>query len=398
MAAFLDLVAAGKISLEHLISHRTPIDLAPDAYQRLLSADRSPLGIVLEYEPSELPRREVSGRGAVSADALANAGVIGAGSFAQRIMIPGLRRAGLNLASVASASGLSARAAADRFGFERSTTVDELISDPAVGLIAIATRHDSHAPLATAALEAGKLVFVEKPPCLSRAELADLRDAAAAAEWPLIVGFNRRHAPAAELLRQTAASRLGPLELLYRVNAGTLPPEHWLNDLEQGGGRLVGEGCHFIDFACWALGDLPERVSCLLRRSPEQPPAAAQGFTVIMEFADGSLATVVYDAGGSSALPKESIEAHFDGQSIVIDDFRDLFSYEGRKRRRQRGVRGKGHPEQFQHLGEVARGEGTPTTPDPLDTMAVTLAALESATTGLAISRAEMLNPSKEGS
>jgi predicted dehydrogenase/threonine dehydrogenase-like Zn-dependent dehydrogenase len=397
MAAFLDLVAAGKISLEHLISHRTPIDLAPDAYQRLLSADRSPLGIVLEYEPSELPRREVSGRGAVSADALANAGVIGAGSFAQRIMIPGLRRAGLNLASVASASGLSARAAADRFGFERSTTVDELISDPAVGLIAIATRHDSHAPLATAALEAGKLVFVEKPPCLSRAELADLRDAAAAAEWPLIVGFNRRHAPAAELLRQKAASRLGPLELLYRVNAGTLPPEHWLNDLEQGGGRLVGEGCHFIDFACWALGDLPERVSCLLRRSAGQAAAAAQGFSVIMEFADGSLATVIYDAAGASALPKESIEAHFDGQSIVIDDFRELDSYDGRKRRRHRGVRGKGHSEQFQHLGAVARGEGAPTTPDPLDTMAVTLATLESAATGHAISRTEMLDPPKEG-
>jgi predicted dehydrogenase/threonine dehydrogenase-like Zn-dependent dehydrogenase len=386
MAAFLDLVAAGKIHLDRLVTNRVPVDEAPEAYERLLSADRSPLGIVLEYTETKLPPREATRRSATSRDALASAGVIGAGSFAQRILIPGLRGAGFNLSTVASALGLSARAAADRFGFDRAATVDDVITDPGTGLVAIATRHGSHARLAADALRAGKLVFVEKPPCLNAAELADLRSAVAESEWPLLVGFNRRHAPAAQVLRQRIASGGGPVELLYRVNAGTLPSDHWLNDLEEGGGRLVGEGCHFIDFACWALGQAPEQVSCLARRAHDQPAAAAQGFTVVMQFGDGSLASVVYDAEGASALPKERIEAHWDGSSLLIDDFSSVELYEGRKRRRLRGLTGKGHKEQFAHLREVARGRATPVGPDPLHTMGATLAALESVTTGRVVS------------
>jgi predicted dehydrogenase/threonine dehydrogenase-like Zn-dependent dehydrogenase len=392
MAAFLDLVAAGRISVGPLINHRAPVDLAPEAYERLLSAADSPLGIVLEYEQAELPRRAVAKRTGITPDALTNAGVIGAGSFAKRILIPGLRRSGFNLAAVASAGGLSASAAAERFRFGRTTIPEDLIADQSSGLVAISTRHDSHARLAADALKAGKLVFVEKPPCLNRAELAELRDARAGSEWPLVVGFNRRHAPAAQDLQERVASRLGPLELLYRVHAGKLPADHWLNDLDQGGGRLIGEGCHFVDFACWALGALPERVSCLVSNREDCNPASAQAFSVTMEFPDGSLATVVYDAAGSATIPKEYIEAHVDGTSIVISDFRELVLYEGRKRRRsRRSGRGKGHTEQFRHLGELARGHRAPTAPDPLDTMAVTLAALESVTTGRTISLQALL-------
>jgi predicted dehydrogenase len=381
MAAFLDLVAAGRISLEPLISHRASIDEAPQAYERLLSADHSPLGIVLEYEETELPRRPADRRNPVTPDALDKAGVIGAGSFAQRILIPELRRAGFRLAAVASASGLTAHAAADRFEFERPTTVEDVIDDRGVGLVAIATRHGSHARLASEALRAGKLVFVEKPPCLNATELADLRAAAGESEWPLLVGFNRRHAPAAQALKQRIASRSGPLELLYRVNAGRLAPDHWLNDLAEGGGRLVGEGCHFIDFACWVVDEVPERVSCL---------AGAQAFTVSMQFPDGSLATIFYDAEGAAGLPKEQIEVHVDGSIVLIDDFRNVVVVEGRKRRRLRGLQGKGHREQFAHLREIARGQATPTTPVPLDTMAATLAALESTRTGSAVSPTEV--------
>ena len=172
------------------------------------------------------------------------------------------------------------------------------------------------------------------------------------------------------------------MSFVYRVNAGPLPPDHWLNDLDEGGGRLAGEGCHFIDFACWALGELPEHVSCAARSSHAAPLVAAEGFSVTMEFGSGSLATVVYGAAGASALPKESVEVHSEGCSVVIDDFRELAVYDGRKRRRERAPKGKGHAEQFRHLGEIARGESVPTAPDPLDTMAVTLAAVESLTRG----------------
>jgi predicted dehydrogenase len=390
MAAFLDLVASGAVSVDHLIAHRAPIDEAPQVYERLMSGGDSPLGIVLQYQESERPAFRAERKTPSASPALSNAGVIGAGSFAQRILIPGLRRAGFTLTALGSASGLSARAAADRFGFDRAASVEDIIAGDDVGLIAIATRHESHSRLAAAALRAGKVVFVEKPPCLSGGELMELRDAVADSEWPLTVGFNRRHAPAAQMLRHRAEQRTGPLELFYRINAGTLPAEHWLNDLDEGGGRLVGEGCHFVDFACWVLGDLPERVSCVVRRTSGEPPAATQGFTVVMDFADGSLATVVYGAEGAVALPKERIEAHADGWSVLIDDFRRTILYEGRKRRRLRGLRGKGHAEQFRYLAGIARGSAAALAPDPLDTMAATLAALRSAETGRALSPREV--------
>jgi predicted dehydrogenase len=391
IAAFLDLIAAGTVSVEPLITQRVPVEEAPEAYERLMDADSSPLGIVLEYRESTLPKargpRPAPGRSAVavSAGAQMNVGVIGAGSFAQRLLMPGLKRAKFTLTAVASGSGLSARAAADRFGFANAVAVDDLIHDPSVGVLAIATRHGSHARLSVEGLMAGKLVFVEKPPCLNVEELSELRAAVVAAPQPLIVGFNRRHAPAAQVLRDHAARRHGPLELLYRVNAGTLDPDHWLNDPEDGGGRLIGEGCHFVDFASWAVGAVPTRVMCMVR--------GGQGFTITMEFLDGSLATVFYETGGATALPKERIEAHADGGTVVVDDFQRVEVHHGRKVQHPHVRAGKGHAEQFLHLATVARHEKTPLPPNPLDTMAATLAAVESAATGRTVSPDEILAP-----
>ena len=381
MRAFLELVASGKVEVERLVAERVRVDDAPSAYERLVSAPSSPLGIVIEYEPGPepTPERPAPAAPVEPAGAVDHVGLVGAGGFAGSVLIPALRDAGFVLEAAASASGLSARGVADMFGFRRCGTPEEVIADPSVGLVAVATRHDSHASLAVRALRAGKAVFVEKPPALTERELDDVRLARDESRRPLAVGFNRRHAPLAQALRRFVTETRRPVELLYRVNAGPLEPDHWLNDLDEGGGRLLGEGCHFVDFACWVVGSLPEHVSCAIRPEPGVPLASAQSFTLTLDFADGSLASVVYAASGSTALGKEYVEAHSGGRSAVLDDFRSLELLAGRRRRRfGRRSQDKGHARQMAELRRILAGDAVPSAPDPLDTMGVTLAALRS--------------------
>jgi predicted dehydrogenase len=394
MAAFLDLISAGKVKVQGLITERVPVERAPEAYDRLVAGNRSPLGIVLEYEPTSDTSSFAGASAPRGVRPLASAtavGVIGAGSFATRILIPGLKRAGFELVSVASASGVSAKAAADRFGFRRAASVEEIMADEGTGLVAIAARHASHATLAARALRAGKGVYVEKPPCLTGAELDDLRAARAESGGLLAVGFNRRHAPLAVEFRELVHEPSAPIELLYRVNAGLLPADHWVNDLDEGGGRLLGEGCHFVDFACWVVGRSAERVACTLVADPGQPLAAAQSFSVTLGFPGGSLATILYGAHGAIGLRKEYVEAHSGGRSAVLDDFRSLTLYGlGRRRRRNARSQDKGHGRQFANLHRWAETGEDPVEPDPLESMAVSLAALASAETGAAVSPREI--------
>jgi predicted dehydrogenase/threonine dehydrogenase-like Zn-dependent dehydrogenase len=389
MAAFLDLVSAGKVDVSALISDTIPIEQAPRAYEELVTSDRSPLGIVIEYAPTDEAngRRThsvaVAQRAEAPADPLA-VGVIGSGSFAQRVLIPGLKAAGFKLVSVASRNGLSAQGAAESFGFARAATPDDVIADPGVGLVAIATRHDSHAELATAALRAGKNVFVEKPPCMSHSELVELEETARSTGRLLAVGFNRRHAPLATELRDHVAGRGAPIEILYRINARSLPPDHWLKDPMMGGGYLIGEGCHFIDFVCWLVGDLPARVSCALRGEDGGPTASASRFTIVLTFVDGSVGTIVYGTGGSSRVAKEYIEAHSGGRSGILDDYRSLMLLDGRRRRRRGGRSEKGHRRQFVNMRTKLEGDEVSIYPDPLKTMAVALMAIRAAESGKA--------------
>lgn len=393
MGAFLDLVGAGAIDIEPLITRRLPVGEAPAAYERLLERSGSPLGIVLEYETggeesgqaATPPERENTSTARTASPT--SLGLIGAGSFAQRILIPSFKSAGFELAAVASHSGLTASAAVDRFGFRRAVSTAALLEDPEVSLAAIATRHSSHASLACQALEAGLAVFVEKPPCLTEEELERLRAARDFARRPLFVGFNRRHAPLALRLRERLAGRDAPLELLVRVNAGPLEPTHWLNDPDEGGGRLLGEGCHFIDFACWLTDSTPTGVACTPSVSGDAPVATAQQFAVTLSFADGSIATILYGVGGANRLGKEYVEAHWQGHSAVLDDFRSLSFHGGRRRRRPRASgQDKGHRDQARAVRDALQ-DGRPPAHDldPLDSMAVTLAALRSALTGQSI-------------
>ncbi len=388
MRSFVELVAAGRLDVKGLVTDRFPVEDAEAAYEALVSADTSPLAMIINYEPTSLPSAEPASerKWTPPTSSSPSTGLIGTGNFAQGTVAPGLQRAGFRLAAVSSASGRSAHAAKDQFAVDRLLSPDEILADPSIEVVAIVTRHATHAAYATAALKAGKAVFVEKPACLTWDELDELKDAAADGP-PLLVGFNRRYAPLARSMRDHVAGRDHPVELLCRVNAGPLPEDHWLNDPDEGGGRLVGEGCHFIDFACWFVGALPRRVSTMMRAAPGEPLAAAQSFSVALDFEDGSIATILYGSGGATGLGKEYFEAHAGGRSAVLDDFTALVTYDGRRKQTKKGKgRDKGHDAQFRYLRELVNGSVRADTPTTLETMSVVLAVLGSAEAGSALS------------
>ena len=383
--AVLELIRTGRIDVAGLLHSTFPVERAEEAYEVLMSTDASPLGLLLEYGTTtadlEVEEPPVAGSHRPPADPRA-VGIVGAGNFAQRTVIPGLQAADFRIVAIASGHGLSARFASKGIQGARAVDVDEMLSDPEIGLGVICTRHDTHAALAEALLGAGKPVFVEKPPALDQASLARLAAARDRHHAELWVGFNRRHAPLIRTLRASVDSKGRPWEVLVRVNAGILPADHWLNDPVQGGGRLLGEGCHFVDLVSWIVGALPIAVTCSMLPDVGMALQAAQRFTVVLEYADGSVATILYGNSGAPGASKELIEAHCGGRTATLDNFRRLTVTVGRKHRIERSRRqDRGHHAQFQALRAAIEGKPHDDL-DPLSTMSATLEALRSAEQG----------------
>jgi predicted dehydrogenase/threonine dehydrogenase-like Zn-dependent dehydrogenase len=387
--SFLDLVASGRIDPGPLVTHRYPFERAEEAFELLTADDPEggrPIGIVLQYESAARPARPAPApaRPRRPAGAKPRFGLIGAGRFASATIVPGLIAAGLEPGAVASAGGLSAEDLRRRFEFGSAhSDPGELIDSGGLDLIAIATRHDTHAELAARALRAGIAVYVEKPLALDAEGLTAVRDAQAATGAPLVVGFNRRHAPIAARLRELPGPRL----MAYRVNAGRLPLEHWTNDPEVGGGRLLGEGCHFVDFLCdQAPGD-PLRVSARgFRSDPSLPLLATDNFTLQIDFSDGSAGTVNYAADAPTGPGKERFETSSPGVYAALDDFRSGELWRGSQRTRLGGrAADKGWSGQYEMLAAVlsGRSEAPPVEGYLLSTLA-TLAAARSLSTGAA--------------
>ena len=371
LEAFLQLLSDGKVTPLTLVTHRYVIDEARRAYDALLSSDGpSPLGMLISYpQPqavvasrhSERPAPVDEGRKAtpaLSPGQDVEIGFIGAGTFARGTLLPILKgMSGVHLRRVATAHGLTALDAQKRFGFEMiGTDVEEVLQDTAVHLVFIVTRHDQHAELVVRALRAGKHVFVEKPLALHEQELVEIEKAAAEAPGVLMVGFNRRYSPYARAIRQAFGGR-GPLMMSYRVNAGPLPPGHWLNDPDVGGGRIVGEACHFIDLMCYLTGDsaIASARASTLRSGPSN-----EDYSIYMSFSDGSIGHLIYTCRGSLRLPKEFLEVHGKGASVVLDDYRSCKFYVGNRSSRLR-LAGKGHHQEIEALLDEVR-QTQPTT------------------------------------
>jgi predicted dehydrogenase/threonine dehydrogenase-like Zn-dependent dehydrogenase len=390
MAAFLQLVAERKVRPSELVTHRFPIERAEEAFEAL--DDPRAVAIVLDYGEGAAAEREASrtkpaarvpARPRRPRSGAPRFGLIGPGSFATSKLIPGLVDAGLQPGAVVSASGLSAESARGRFGFERAGSDPDAVIGGEFDLVVISTRHDSHAALATRALEAAVPVYVEKPLALDWDELRSLVEAQRRSGAPLFVGFNRRHAPLAVEVRALPGPRL----MTYRVNAGRLPGDHWTDDLDRGGGRLKGEGCHFIDFLCDQAGGDPVAVSARgFPSRPELPLAATDNFSLQISFADGGVGTVSYAADAPTGAGKERFETSAPGAFALIDDFKSGALWRGGRRRRLgRGRQDKGFAASFAAVAAVLRGEREPPAPESffVSTLA-TLAAARALETGRA--------------
>ncbi len=339
---------------------------AAEAYDALRSQP-APLAAVLRYGDRDWPsatasesvRVPASPRRARSSDSLlVRVGLIGPGSFVRGTHLPNLRADGAApIVAVAARRGTVATDIARAVGGDVEAVTDwhRVVERPDVDLVLIGTRHDSHAEIAAAALRAGKAVFVEKPLGLTREQIDDVWEAGGGDGAPLAIGFNRPLAPLSRRLHDELARVSGPLQVVIRVNA-PLPADHWLNDPRQGGGRLLGEGCHFFDYANWLCG-VPSRVSgAAIRQSGTVRTVESASITVSYE--SGSVASVHYSGLGPTTLPKERIEVLASGRAWVLDDFKRLTSFDGtRSSTAEQGRGDKGHAALMRRVLEACRGE-----------------------------------------
>jgi predicted dehydrogenase/threonine dehydrogenase-like Zn-dependent dehydrogenase len=367
MQEFARLVGMDSVDVGAVTTHIFGVEDAADAYRLVVDNPNSEfvLGVAIEYpkDPVQPARRETIGGGhssprSGSGDTV-QIGLIGAGTFARGSILPALKRLGnANVKIVASASGANAADLARRLDAEFAVSdYREVIDDVNVDLVVAATRHNMNAEIAIAALSAGKDVHVEKPLALSLDELSRVRDAAGDSTGRLMVGFNRRFAPLSRAMGDHFAGRSTPLVMNLRVNAGYIPPDHWVHDPVEGGGRIVGEVCHFIDLCQFFAGSTPTSIFArnLARAGDRVLPD--DNVVITIEFADGSLATINYGALGAGRMSKERIEILGDGKSAVLDDFRMLELYEGTSRNTKKSRMNKGHNDEFELLVDaVATG------------------------------------------
>ena len=383
MEAFVELLASSRLDVKPLITHRFPIERAPEAYELITGKAKEPfLGVILTYPgasessislssapASRIIQYEVREAGQVSSVKL---GVLGAGNFASAVMLPVLKKmTGIEMLGVASASGVSAAQAARRFGFRYATSQEsDVLSDPSINTVAILTRHHLHASQVISALDAGKNVFCEKPLALTREELEDIAATLVRINEKqdevvplLMVGFNRRFSPMAKKLQAFLADRHEPLVAHYRVNAGYIPPTHWVQDPAQGGGRIIGEGCHFVDFLTYLVGAPP--VSVVGQAMSDNGHYQGDNVVLTFTFADGSVGTLTYLANGDKAFPKERVEVFAEGRVAVLDDFRALEMVRDGKRDsyRSRLRQDKGHAGEWQALIAAISAGGPPPIP-----------------------------------
>jgi len=338
MEAMMELLVRDRIDVESLVSHRFPLKDVASAYNLL--GDRSPcLGIILQFT-DDLQRSSESilsttveidpscrvqqGKGAPVVS------FVGAGDHASRILIPAFRKTTATLKSIAAGTGTNCLQVGQRYGFKQATTdTNSLITDPDVDAVVIATRHDSHARLVLSALKTGKHVFVEKPMAMNREELAGIisfyQSDSTRDQLPVLtVGFNRRFAPHVERMRELLEGIRHPKCFVMTVNAGFIPANHWTQDPEIGGGRIIGEACHFVDLLRFLAQSPIESVEAAVMNEAESSAAIPDNVSVILKFGDGSLGTIHYFSNGNKGFPKERLEVFCEGRILQMDNFQRL--------------------------------------------------------------------------
>jgi polar amino acid transport system substrate-binding protein len=352
MQAFLALLKNKKINLEPLITHTFAFKEAHKAYQLILNKTETSLGILLKYDVTKTLRKTIPLISKPCRKEQPQIGFIGAGAFAQNYLLPEAKKYG-DLISVATASGHTARHVADKYGFAScAANAKDLLSENRLNTVFIATRHNLHAELAIEALRHGKHVFVEKPLCMTGEELEEIRMAYEKSDRHLMMGFNRRFSPFIEKVKSTLPPAL-PKAIHYRINAGQVPSDHWIQDPDIGGGRIIGEVCHFVDLAMFLANG---RITSVAANALQSSPPLRDTLVVNLAFDNGSVAAISYFSNGSKKLNKEHLEVFCGGQVAVIDDFKELCLYHD-KISKTSGKQDKGHSEEIkQFLAAIEKG------------------------------------------
>ena len=367
IGAVLQMMGSGRLDVEPLISHRFKIDEAKTAYDMIKNGTEPFLGVILNYDAdaSSKAASTIQLRSKPRSSGTIRVGVLGAGNFARMVLIP--RIVGNSLLTpkvLCSAGGVSAAHSGEKHGFERATTDENaVLGADDVDVVFSITQHSLHAAHVTRAIDSGKHVFVEKPLCMNAEELAEIDAAVArgADQLPIImVGFNRRFAPLAQKMKSVFAGTDAPLTTSFRFNAGSIPADHWTQVDEVGGGRIIGEACHAIDFVTWLTGSLPVRVYAESIGGSTAPEITDDQCFITLRHANGSISNIAYLAGGDKACPKERVEVFGGGRTAVLDDFRELTTFRGGKKSVEKGRQDKGHAAEIDAFAAAVDGKSEP--------------------------------------
>jgi polar amino acid transport system substrate-binding protein len=357
MQAFVELIQHKKINLKKLTSHVFNFNEAPKAYQLILDKTEPFTGILLKYDVNKKINSKVELKQSTANATEPNIGFIGAGSFANNVLLPALK-GHCNFIGIATNKGNNARNIADKYGFNYCTDKSQdLLKDKNCNTVFVATRHDSHAQYVMDAIQNKKHVFVEKPLCLNETELEQIKDLQKTSNAFVMVGFNRRFAPLIQKVKTLINSNQS-VAINYRINAGILPPDHWIHNKQIGGGRIIGEACHFIDLAAFIAGSKIRSVSANEMASANN---LRDTLTINLQFENGSIATISYFSNGSKELNKEYLEIFTNGQSIIINDFKEMSVYGKTTKKNNLSSQDKGHKEEVKlFLEAIKKGKNCP--------------------------------------
>jgi len=361
MSAFVDLLTAGRLQMDRLMTHLVPLEKAPEAYSMIVDRTENSLGVVIEYDSITPGSRRVETGCHTPVPGRLIVGFIGAGSFAESVLLPNLR--GLcDFSGVVTLTAHRSRFVASRYGFQFCTgDPAEIIGNPGTNIIFVATRHDSHAVFVVECLRANKNVFVEKPLAINQQELDAIKqEVERVGSQPsgpvLMAGFNRRFAPFIQTVKSLFQNSQ-PKAMNFRINAGVLPRSHWTLDPKVGGGRIIGEVCHFLDLALFLAGS---KVSRIHATSVPLPDSGPETVCISLSFENGSIATINYFSNGHKSLSKERYEIFCDGTTVVIDDFCSM-TIHGSRTRTVRARQDKGHENEIKaFLKAVKHGLPSP--------------------------------------
>lgn len=381
MEAFVELLRKGKLNIAGLITHEYPFSKAEDAYKVIVEKTEPFTGMVLKYDVKKELASNVKLAERKYSKSQPVVGLIGAGSFAQNYLLPALKDKA-QLAIVATARPNNARYIADKYSFASCTgNASEVFSDKDVNTVFIATRHDTHAEYVMEALKSNKNIFVEKPLCLTENDLHQIKALYDTKSVQLMLGFNRRFSPYTETLRSFISqseklSSASPIAINYRINAGIVAADHWVHDPKVGGGRILGEVCHFIDLCTFITGSKVVGVSA---NSMNTADGKTDTLTVNLSFANGSIANISYFSNGQKELPKERLEVFAGGVVAIIDDFKSVVTY-GKTVSEKSGKQDKGHAKEVElFMNSIREGKNAPIPFDEIyHSMLVTFKVLES--------------------